>query len=118
MPHFAGPATTAFFLILLQLQEIRSQEPILQYERREPNIIVMGCIEASTDMLREEAVFYRSNEVFYEFGQPVDNGVVETIIPQNNNREIAFVIDRFSEGSYHCQFSTLGARSRAEDITG
>ena len=118
-PHSKGHGIKSIttFLVLLQLKVICSQEPVLTYERYEQfdgNLIVMGCVEASDDLLREEPVFYRNNEVFYRFGRSVENDpnrVVETITTFNNEKQITFIINRAAEGHYQCAFASWRPRS-------
>ena len=125
-PHSKGHdiiKSLTFFLVLLQLKIICSQEPVLLMERLEHvdgNLIVMGCVGASDDLFRKEPVFYRNNEVFYELGRSVasdPNRVVETIIP-SHEEIIEFFIDRAAEGHYQCAFTSGGPRSFPISIIG
>ena len=119
MPHLVS-ATIIFFLVLLQLKVICSQEPVLQYQRFAVNHIVLGCFAATDEKLCAEAVFYRNNQVFYDFGESVENDTYRVVvnISTQNNEEIHFMIDRDAEGRFQCAFHTLGARSFPVDIIG
>ena len=121
MPRLLS-STAAFFFVLLLLQVIRSQEPILHYKRltNATNTIVLGCADAYDDILRPGALFYRGGEVLYKFGESVgtDPNRVVANIQTNKDKEIVFNIDRSAEGRYSCALSSSGSISQSVDIIG